>query len=229
MKTESLIKQCPLFSELNAEAVNSLAEAAQKKGYEKGVILFGEGEEAKALYILVKGSVDLVKSSSEGKEQFVRSVKPGEVFAEAAMFAGDLYPVTAMSKSPSACLIITKDRFAKLASRHPEISMTIIGTMARLLRHLNKVISDLSLGSVSSRLAAYLLKRSKECGSATVKLDISKRELAFQLGTIPETLSRNLKKMRDQNLIETRGKLIILSDIKGLKRLSTESGSTLKT
>jgi CRP/FNR family transcriptional regulator len=228
MKTESLIKQCQLFSELNAEAVKSLAKAAQKRDFVKGSILFGEGEEAEALYILVSGAVDLVKSSPEGKEQLVRNVKPGEVFAEAAMFAGDSYPVTAISRISAGCLIITKDRFVKLVRQHPEISMTIIGTMAKLLRHLNKVISDLSLGSVSTRLATYLLKRSKECGSTTVKLDISKRELAFQLGTVPETLSRNLKKMREDGLIETRGKLIILRDIKMLSRLSTESGSTLE-
>jgi len=220
MNTISLIKQCPLFSELNAQALKALVEVSQRSSCDKEGVLFHEGEEANSLYILINGSVDLIKSTLEGRQQLVRSVKGGEMFAEAAMFAGETYPVTAITRTRSEYIVITKNRFVKLVKSHPEISMTIIGTMAKLLRHLNKRLSDLSLESVASRLAKFLLKKSREVSDRSFSLGMSKRDLAFKLGTIPETLSRNLKKMKDGGIIEISKDKIILKDINMLESLT---------
>lgn len=220
MDRVSLIKRCPPFRDLDSNAVKELADAAQKEMCEKGSVLFSEGEEANALYLLVSGSIDLIKSTMEGKEQLVRSVRDGEVFAEAVMFAGETYPVTAIAKMKSEYLMVTKDRFVQLVAAHPEISMTIIGTMAKLLRHLNKRLADLSLESVSSRLATFLLKRSRMAGSMTFSLGMSKRDLAFKLGTIPETLSRNLKKLKDRGIVDVGGSEITIKNISMLEKLT---------
>ncbi len=220
MSTVDLIRSCALFSELEVQAAKELAAIAIKKGFSGGTILFHEGDDADALYILVEGCVDLIKSSPEGREQLVRSVKGGEMFAEAVMFSGETYPATAHVRNASKLLIIRKAAFVKLVRAHPEISMAMIGTMAKLLRHLNARLSELSLGSVPQRLASYMLQRMREEGSSSFSIGMPKKELAVHLGTVPETLSRNLKRMREEGLIEVRRDTVIINDIEGLNDIS---------
>ena len=107
-----------------------------------------------------------------------------------------------------------------LIKKHPEVSLQIMGVMARLLRHLNTLLSDLSLGTVVQRLANILLKKSKEKKSLKFELDIPKKELAFKLGTIPETLSRNFRKLEKDGIISVKSKLITINNINKLEDVS---------
>lgn len=222
MKISSFIQGCQLFSDLGKGALSALEKVSVTKEYGEGQIIFSEGDDAEALFILMDGQVDLLKSSAQGKEQLVRQVEGGEMFAEAAMFSGATYPATAIAKSGSRLIVITKNKFLDLVRIHPEVAIAIIGTMSKLLRHLNHLLSDLSLGSVTSRLAAYLLHLVHRENSNRVQLDVSKKELAYRLGTVPETLSRNLKKLRGAGVIEVAGQNIIINDINALEDLSRD-------
>lgn len=215
-----LLKKCQFFSELSDVALSTLSHVVRSNRRNRGELLFSEGDEACALYILASGSVDLVKISPDGREQFVRGVKSGEMFAEAAMFSGDAYPVTAIVRSNSELLSINKNDFMALVKKHPEVSLQIMGVMARLLRHLNTLLSDLSLGTVVQRLANFLLKKSKEKKSLKFELDIPKKELAFKLGTIPETLSRNFRKLEKDGAISVKSNLIIIKNIDELEDIA---------
>ncbi len=207
-----ILKNSPLFAGLSAAALGDLTKASRKCAFASGEMIFSEGDEAEALFILAGGTVDLIKSSSAGKEQLVRSVKRGEIFAEAAMFSGDTYPVTAIARAPSELVSITKAAFVRFLKTHPDASMAIIGTMAKLLRHLNNLLSELSLSSVESRLAAWLLRRMREKGSRSFLIGIAKRDLAFRLGTVPETLSRNLRKLAQSGAIRVAGEKVTIVD-----------------
>jgi CRP/FNR family transcriptional regulator len=89
------------------------------------------------------------------------------------------------------------------------------------LRQFTVQIENLSLKEVPGRLASYLVYLSREQGRTDkVTLNISKGQLASLLGTIPETLSRILTKMNQQQLIDTSGRNIILKDLSGLEDLS---------
>jgi len=91
--------------------------------------------------------------------------------------------------------------------------------MAKLLRHLNRLVAEISMKSVPARLARYLIAESKEAGSNRFELKIKKTELAFKLGTISETLSRTLKKFKDDGLISVSGKLIEILNSSGLSSI----------
>lgn len=220
MSKRELIKNTPFFSELNSQAVSSLEKIIRQANYNKNDILFFAGEPAKYLFFVESGLVELIKSSPDGKEQLIRTVNFGETFAEAAMFAGEDYPVTAIVRSKSSIMSISKENFLEFVRSNPEVSLSIMGAMSKLLRHLNTLVTNLSLTSVASRLAQFLLQRSRETGSRSFELGIKKRELAFKLGTISETLSRNFKKMRATGIINVTNNTINIIDITALRDLA---------
>lgn len=220
MKAADVLKRCVLFSELRSSSLDELGRIVTIRHLGEDEVLFGEGEDAETFFILASGDVDLVKSSPGGREQLVRSVKAGEVFAEAAMFSGMSYPAMAIARSRSEILSIGKSRFISFLRGHPEVSLRMMGVMSNLLRHMNSLLAELSLGTVSGRLAAYLLKRMKEEGREEFLLDISKKELAFKIGTVPETLSRNLKRMATDGVLRIAGSRIIIKNINKLEDLA---------
>lgn len=217
---QDVLRQCAFFASLRDASIAELLRIGQRRMGRMGEILFSEGDPADALFVLESGVVDLLKHSPEGKEQLVRTVGRGEVFAEAAMFAGEAYPATAVVRRDAELLAIRKDRFLSLVRRQPDIAFAIMGAMAKLLRHLNALLADLSLGSVGSRLAAFLLAKSRERGAATFSLGITKRELALRLGTVPETLSRNLRKLKESGAIDVRGDFVTIQDAAALEAVS---------
>ena len=220
MDVSRYIRGCPIFCEIGEDAAARLSRIAGLKRTKRGETIFAEGDRARAMYILIEGAVQLVKGSPEGREQFVRNVGRGETFAEAAMFAGELYPVTAVSKSPSELIVIEKAKLTALVKTHPEVGLAMMGAMAKLLRHWSALLTDVSLSSVEARLASWILRRAKQAGRDEFKLGIHKRELAFRLGTVPETLSRNLKRLAETGAISVRGETIKLNNINKLKKLS---------
>lgn len=217
MNKEELLKGCPIFSNVGDSLLKNLAAIARSASYDRDCIIFSEGDDADTLYILASGAIVLVKSSPDGREQLIRNVKPGEVFAEAAMFSGKTYPATAIARQESQVLLIEKREFVVLIQQFPELSLKIMGTMAHLLRHLNNMLAEMSLYSVEGRLASYFLSLVRKFKSNTFALPVKKKELAFELGTVPETLSRNLKKMQGRGLVSIRGNQVIIKDIDRLK------------
>lgn len=192
---------------------------SEKRSYSKGEVLFTEGDPADALFIVRSGSVILSKISPDGKEQVIRTVTKGESFAEAAVFSGVQYPATAIAREKSSLLLIKKARFIEYIRQRPEIALKMMGAMSELLRHLNNLVAELKLEPVINRLAKYLVNESKKQHSSTVKLPISKQELARELGTIGETLSRNFKKLESKKMIKVKKDSIIIKDLKLLTSL----------
>ncbi len=91
----------------------------------------------------------------------------------------------------------------ELISREPSLALSMLALLSRRLRKLTMLVENLSLKEVPGRLAAYLLYlHEHNDDSATIELDISKNQMAGLLGTIPETLSRILKRMNDEKLIK---------------------------
>ena len=97
----------------------------------------------------------------------------------------------------------------------------MLALLSMRLRKLTMLVENLSLKEVPGRLAAYLLYQMNSNGSsATIELDVSKNQMAGLLGTIPETLSRILKRMTDEKLIKADARTISILDKKGLSELA---------
>jgi len=213
-----LMKRCVLFSGLDDDQLAQLSRITLAKSYEKGQVIFMEGRPADGFYLLTAGRVKLYKLAPDGKEQILRIVGPGETFAEAAVFAGETYPAFAEALKPSEALFFHKRDFTQLVEGNPQLALNMIAALSRLLRQLTQLVEDLSLKDVSARLAKYLLDLSARSSKpGQVKLDLSKAQLAARLGTIGETLSRTLAKLKARGILDVSGRTITLLDRRGLE------------
>jgi len=214
MSTE-LLKGCPLFAGLKEEDLKRIRAVASLKQIGKREILFGEGEEAKGFYVILSGKVKLYKISPEGKEQILHVVSAPDAFAEAALFLEGTYPAFAEALADSQLLFFPKRNFIQLIERNPQLSINMIVSLSHFLRRFASLIEELSLKEVSSRVAKYLvdlsLKSAKEGKNPReVELDLSKNQLASKLGTISETLSRTLTKMKAKEVIDVKKNRILI-------------------
>ncbi|MBS3757105.1 MAG: Crp/Fnr family transcriptional regulator [Desulfobacterales bacterium] len=221
---KTIASQSILFKELPAHHLEAVLAIAVEKPLEKGALIFSEGEPGNGFYIVVEGQVKIYKLSLEGKEQILHIFGPGEPFGEVPVFSGDVFPASAEAVKKSRVLFFPRRRFIELISADPTLALNMLAVLSRRLRDFTVQIEDLSLKEVPARLAGYLVLLSKEQQNPSeVCLHISKGHLASFLGTIPETLSRILKKMSEKDLIRVNGKKIRLLDYEGLRMLA-ESG-----
>jgi CRP/FNR family transcriptional regulator len=201
-----------------------LGAIAVRKYYSRGQNFFAEGDDGIGFYIVLSGKVKVFKLSPEGKEQIFHILEAPEPFAEAAVFAGEHYPASAQALSETLVLFFPRQKFVELINQEPSLALSMLALLSRRLRKLTMLVESLSLKEVPGRLAAYLLYlHEHNHDTATIELDISKNQMAGLLGTIPETLSRILKRMNDENLIKVTTRSIAILDKKGLADLSQGS------
>ena len=221
-----LLRRCPLFAGLKEEDLKKIRAIASLRQVGKKKVLFSEGEEAKGFYVILSGKVKIYKVSSEGKEQILHIVSAPDAFAEAALFLEGIYPAFAETLSDTQLLFFPKRDFIQLIQKNPQLSINMIVTLSHYLKRFALMIEELSLKEVSSRMAKYLIdlssKFSKEGKSPKeVDLDLSKTQLASKLGTISETLSRTLAKMKTKGIIDVKKNKILILNREALEKLSS--------
>ena len=185
-----------------------------------GSQVLSQSQQAKSFYIILTGKVKLYKLSAKGDEQILHMYGPGDTFGEAAMWAGIRYPAHAEALVDSALLVVNRSVLKDLIDQNSDLGLAMLGGMSAKLREFNQLIEHLSLKEVPARLADILLDLPARGGTNTVILKQTKRELAAQIGTIPETLSRVFKKLNAMGLIEVNRSKITILDPDGLADLA---------
>lgn len=212
---KAALRKIYLFSGLSDHDLETLARLAINRQFPRDSAIFWEGREGQGFFILLTGQVKLTKTSPDGKEYILRIVNPGETFGEAAVLAEAGYPATAIALEDCQTLYFPKADFLSLLTSSPTLARNMLATMSRLLFHLTKQLEDLSLKEVLSRLARYLLDRCQEthgriADNLAFDLPITKTHLAAYLGTISETLSRTLGRLKSMGAItEDKGRITI--------------------
>jgi CRP-like cAMP-binding protein len=224
--TVDLLRRCPLFSGLEEEDLKRIRTIALPKQVVKKGILFSEGEEAKGFYVILSGKVKLFKISPEGKEQTLHIVSAPDAFAEAALFLEGKYPAFAEALSDSQLLFFPRREFIQLIERNPQLSINMIVSLSLFLKRFASLIEELSLKEVSARIAKYVIDLSTRGAKEgkdlkEVELDLSKTQLALKLGTISETLSRTLGKMKAKRIIDVQKNRILILNRGALEELAS--------
>ncbi len=219
------LKTIPLFSGLSDDHLAKIASVSSILGFDRGEMIFHEGDKGNGLYMVEQGTVKVFKLSFEGKEQILHIYGPGHTFGEVPVFEGKDFPASAMAIEKSSILFLPREKFVSLITSTPGLGMNLLADLSRRLREFTVQIENLSLKEVPARLSAYILTLSKEQkNTKRITLPISKAQLSNLIGTTPETVSRVFKKMMESGLIEVQTKTIIIRDMEGLQDL-LESGT----
>ena len=218
----ALLKSVSIFSGLNEPELAFLTARVVQRKYGAGELIFGEGEPCSGLYVVESGSVRIFKSSAGGREQVLSIDGPGSSIAELPVFDGGNYPASAQSITASTLLFFSKQDFQLLCIQHPEVALKVLRVVGGRLRRLVGIIEELSFTTVRHRLAALLVRLAKAEGArsgtaAEFTLPVNNNELAAQIGTVRELVSRNLSRLQAEGLIEIDGRIIRVPDVKKLE------------
>lgn len=216
---EKYLKKSSLFSCLSSIQIARLSRAIAVKSYLKDALIFSEGDFAPGFYIVAEGKVKIYKLSGQGKEYIMNVANSGQAIAEVTVFSGKDYPAYAQAITKSTLLFLPKLQLLDIVREYPEIALRMLAALSERQRRFAEMIEDLSLREVSCRLAKYLLNLSQKKNAHIFSLDMQKSELALKLATIPETLSRNLKKLKNKKLISLQGKVVTILNKAGLQKL----------
>ncbi len=222
---EKSLQKTPLFASLTPEELGALASRVSKRHLERGAVLFGEGDACKGLFLVVSGKVRIFKLSPAGREQVLSVEGPGSSFAEVPVFDGGPYPASASALEDTNVLFISRRDFQNFCREHPDVALKVIAVVGSRLRRLVGIIEELSFATVRQRLIALILRLAQSGTPSTegirVELTKSHQDVAAELGTVRELVSRNLSRLQAEGFLEVDGRKIIIKDLAGLRNEQT--------
>lgn len=213
----------PLLRHLPGEMRERVATAGMPKRLERGEILFLEGNTAECMFAVVSGTIKLVRYSPRGKELLLHLVRPGQSFAEAALFGVGTYPATAVAVERCELWVWPREKLVRLAREAPELALGMIGSIAAWTRRLAGKLELLTQRRVEERFALYLLGRAggrNLTPGDRVELAEPRHLIAAQCGTAPEVLSRTLRRLEDEGIIAAEPDAVSVLDPERLGALA---------
>ncbi len=211
------LRTIPYFRGLDPAALDALAQTAIWRTYAAGAIIFLEGEASANLYFLTEGWIKVVKTSPEGREQVLRFLGPGETFNEVGVLAHRPNPATAIALEHSKLWLLPRDAVRSVLLDRPEAMLQVVENMADRLVEMVGLVTDLSLRSVEARLARWLLEWSDESGVVSRRRWSTQSEMAARLGTVPDVLSRALRRLSEAGILHVERRQIRILDQARLK------------
>ena len=222
----AVLKKTALLSNLTPAEIQQLAVRTVRKPLSAGELLFSEGELCHGLHIIARGKVRIFKTSLGGREQVLAINHPGESVAELPVFDGGPYPASAMAVEDAEIAFISRRDFQAYCMEHPAVALKMLAMVGARLRRLVGIIEELSFTTIRQRLISTLLRLAESEGKQTgrgieFQLPASHQELANQLGTVRELISRNLMRLQAEGLLDVDAREIVVKDMKGLSALLT--------
>ena len=220
--TGQTLGKVSIFSGLEENELGFLAQRAIQRQYSTGEIVFSEGEPCSGLYVVEAGHVRIFKSSASGREQVLSIDGPGSSIAELPVFDGGTYPASVAAIDNVTLLFVSKQNFQSLCLAHPQVALKVLRVVGARLRRLVGIIEELSFTTVRHRLASFLLRLAQSEGKRSadgveIILLVSNQELASQIGTVRELVSRNFSRLQAEGMLKIDGRSVTIRNLKALE------------
>jgi len=224
-----VLAKAPLLADLSPRELQQLAARTVRKLFAAGELLFSEGEPCNGLHIIARGQIRIFKTSVNGREQVLALNGPGDTVAELPVFDGGPYPASASATEDAEIAFISRRDFHAYCLEHPEVALKVLAQVGSRLRRLVGIIEELSFTTIRQRLIAALVKLAQSEGRQTdrgieFQLPSTHQELASQLGTVRELISRNLMRLQAEGLLDVDARRIVVRDMKGLSAQLESAG-----
>ncbi len=205
MDIKKFLSRTEFFKGISEKNIDTLAEICIPKWVKKKEILFLEGQEGQTIYLLACGSIRIFKSAPDGREMVIKVIKEGEIFGEVIQFEKTVYPASAIALEKSLVFIIPKLQINCLLANE-SFRNDFISMLMKKQRYLTERIFYLAAHDVEERFFHFLREQYGEKDEYSITL--SKKDIASALGTIPETLSRLIFRLKKQGIISWEGNLL---------------------
>ena len=218
--TASSIRKHYLFSSLGDDQWRNFISKVDTTHLSAQELLFRRGDDAKCFYMVAEGQINLFLLSRDGHQKIVEVVMPGNTFAEAVMFMDmQQYPVNAQALTRSTVYRFPNQEFVAILKQNTDTCLRLLGDVCRRLHARLVEVEDLTVQNATHRLIRYLLMQLGEAGTDGNKfeLGLSRQVIASRLSMQPETLSRLMRNLVKEGIIEVDGRNVHVPDVQRLK------------
>jgi len=198
MDLEKAVRQTELFAGLTEDHCRMIIKAGRTLEVPRNQVIFFEKSTGDSFYILLSGSVKLYRLSEEGREIVVRILTGGEIFGEVVLYESTRYPVTAETVTDCRLFTVAREAFQSLMENR-DFRDKFIAAVMRKQRYLSNRIHYLSAFDVEERFFQFLAENYGKKDQYT--LNLSKKDIASAVGTIPATLSRLIHRLKTEGVI----------------------------
>jgi CRP/FNR family transcriptional regulator, cyclic AMP receptor protein len=205
-----------VFANLKAEEMANLAQAALRKTFKKGEVVFSQGDPANQMFLLKAGRVKLDKITAEGNEITLDIRKAGDFLGESMLIEDADYPLTALCLEDTLTCGFTKAAFEKLILENPNIGLQVIKNLSNRIAWLTERVGSFSLSNLEDRLYQVLTQVAREHGvesprGFSIQFPLTHEELGFLVGAHRVSITKAMKALRETGRILQEGKTLILA------------------
>ena len=220
---QCIVRQFSSLKALNKDELLRMAECKTSYTIKKGELIFEEGEVTNGIYCIKDGVCKLSKLSNNGKDQIVKLVKPGELLGQRSMISDEPANLSAVALEDMEVCFIPRSEVMQFFTQNNQFSMNVMKTICEDLKGADDHMVNMAQKTVRQRLAETLIYLEDTFGKNdddTLRIQLSREELAGMIGTATESCIRLLSELNKSTYIELIGKKIKLLDKNKLKRLT---------
>jgi CRP-like cAMP-binding protein len=212
---DSTLRSLPLFAAMDDDAANALATALTSRAVTRGHVVFREGDPGDRLFVVVEGKVKISRAASDGRENLLAVLGPGEMFGELSLFDPGARTATATTITDSTLISLDHDDLRPVLIERPAVAVHLLRALAQRLRRTNEAMADLVFSDVPGRVAKALLDLSDKFGEdeeqgVRVRHDLTQEELAQFVGASRETVNKALSEFANRGWLRLEGRSVVL-------------------
>lgn len=202
----AVLQNVPIFTGLGEPVLDRLASRCVPRAVGEGFMLFRAGDRCSGLYVVLEGRVRIYRTAPDGREQTIAVEGPGRPVAELPLFDDGPYPASASTSTASRLIFLPRGEFEHAFRTDPDVASSVVRALGARLRHMVQLVETLAFRDVAARLAMLLADYAEHDGvpvedGVAVDLARTQEELAAEIGTARESVSRAMKQLKARGLI----------------------------
>ncbi|HYO57643.1 Crp/Fnr family transcriptional regulator [Archangium sp.] len=222
MSFAPLLAQIPMFEHLAPEDLEHLSGLLQQRRYNKGEVIFHQGDVGTALFIVRKGEVAIRLSSSEGREVILALLGRGEAFGELALLDGEPRSTDAVARDEVHLLSLHQEDFRRFLVERPQVALGLLAVLSRMVRRVTQLVHDSAFLDARARLARVLLDLARTQGQPAAEGGIlipkfTQADLANLCGVTRESANKWLRFYAREGLLTYENGQITIVDPERLR------------
>jgi len=214
-ETAALLQSLEVFSELEERELMEVAQVAVPRSFERGEVIFREGDTGSTLYVVRSGSVSIHREHLDGRRLALAELRHGDMFGELALFSGETRSASAEALEPTALVALLSGDMQRVIRSNPDIALKMLAALANRVRRVNERLISQSFQTVAGRVASTLLdqvsaRQYEGAGDREVLVRATQAEIANLAGTSRESASRFLATLEREGVVALgRGKVTV--------------------
>lgn len=210
------LRQVELFAGLDEAVLRQIASVARPREFERGELLFVEGDVGDALLVLVQGAVTVFRTSPDGERAALTVLEPPDVIGEIALLDGAPRSASVEATEPTTVLSLSRPEFFALLRHQPSVLEPLMRQLGTMVRRLTEQAADHVFLDLAGRVAKSLLRLATP-GSPPV-VAITQSRLAEMSGGTRQSVNQVLGGFAQRGLVHLEGRRVLLTDVPGLRR-----------